>query len=264
MGILIGCERIGHEWPGKRVLSSQSLSVFEGDRIGIVGLNGDGKSTLLSILAKDLEPDEGTVTYRGGEAIVGDVDDYVWAQNARTREIIEWLVADLDWMGRVGDLSGGQRRRCDLARLLVQDFDVLCLDEPTNHLDLSAIRWLANHLRSRWTEGSGGLLVVTHDRWFLDEVCTSMWEVHGGRVEPFEGGYSAYVQQRVERDRRAQAAEVKRQNMLRKELNWLGSTGWPMAPRRGRASRSSASTRPWSSWHRTHRSGTPSSCSAWR
>ena len=240
MGILIGCERIGHEWPGKRVLDRQTLSVFEGDRIGIVGRNGDGKSTLLSILAGELEPDEGKVTYRGGiavgllgqadelddddtvgHAIVGDVPTHEWAASVRTRETIAQLVGDLDWEGRIGDLSGGQRRRADLARLLVGDWDVLCLDEPTNHLDLGAIRWLARHLRSRWPQGTGALLVVTHDRWFLDEVCLGMWEVHDGRVEPFEGGYSAYVQQRVERERQAQVAEERRQNILRKELNWL-------------------------------------------
>ncbi len=240
MGILIGGERIGHEWPGKRVLADQTLSVFEGDRIGIVGRNGDGKSTLLSILAGALEPDAGGVTYRGGvsvgllgqtddldddatlgDAVVGDVATHEWAASARTREIIAQLVGDLDWNGRVGDLSGGQRRRADLARLLIGDWDVLCLDEPTNHLDLHTIRWLAEHLKRRWPQGTGALLVVTHDRWFLDEVCTLMWEVHDGRVEPFEGGYSAYVQQRVERQRQAAVAEERRQNILRKELNWL-------------------------------------------
>lgn len=240
MGILIGGERVGHEWPGKLVLRDQTLSVFEGDRIGIVGRNGDGKSTLLSILAGTLEPDSGSITYRGGitvgilgqsdalddddtlaHAVVGDVPAHEWAASARTRDIIAALVGDLDWEGRVGDLSGGQRRRADLARLLVGDWDVLCLDEPTNHLDLHTIRWLARHLVARWPQGTGALLVVTHDRWFLDEVCTSMWEVHDGRVEPFEGGYSAYVQQRVERERQAAVAEERRQNILRKELNWL-------------------------------------------
>ena len=240
MGILIGGERLSHEWPGKRVLSRQTVGIYEGDRIGVVGQNGDGKSTLLSLLAKELEPDEGSVTYRGGitvgtlgqhdslddnetlgHAIVGDMPTHEWASHARIRAIIDELVGELDWKGRVGDLSGGQRRRVDLARLLVGSWDVLLLDEPTNHLDLHAIRWLARHLRERWPEGSGALVVVTHDRWFLDEVCTSMWEVHDCRVEPFEGGYSAYVQQRVERDRQAAVAEERRQNMLRKELNWL-------------------------------------------
>ena len=240
MGILIGGERISHEWPGKRVLVDQTLSVFEGDRIGIVGRNGDGKSTLLSVVAGTLEPDAGKVTFRGGvsvgllgqkdeldddatlgDAVVGDAATHEWAASARTREIIAELVGDLDWNGRVGDLSGGQRRRADLARLLIGDWDVLCLDEPTNHLDLHTIRWLAGHLRRRWPQGVGALLVVTHDRWFLDEVCTLMWEVHDGLVEPFEGGYSAYVQQRVERQRQAAVAEERRQNILRKELNWL-------------------------------------------
>ncbi|MBR3317601.1 MAG: ABC-F family ATP-binding cassette domain-containing protein [Atopobiaceae bacterium] len=240
MGILIGGERVGHEWPGKRVLHEQTLSVFEGDRIGIVGRNGDGKSTLLNVLAGALEPDEGSVTYRGGiavgmlgqqddlndddtlgHAIVGDMPAHEWAASARTRDILAALVGDLDWEGRVGDLSGGQRRRADLARLLVGTWDVLCLDEPTNHLDLGTIRWLARHLVGRWPQGVGALLVVTHDRWFLDEVCTSMWEVHDGEVEPFEGGYSAYIQQRVERERQAAVAEERRQNILRKELNWL-------------------------------------------
>jgi ATPase subunit of ABC transporter with duplicated ATPase domains len=240
MGILIGAERLSHEWPGKRVLMDQTLGVYEGDRIGIVGQNGDGKSTLLSLLGSDLDPDSGSVVYRGGiavgmlgqgddlededtlsHAVVGDVPTYEWAANPRTRQIIDELIGDLDWEGKVGALSGGQRRRADLARLLVGRWDVLLLDEPTNHLDLHAIRWLARHLRDRWQPGNGALLVVTHDRWFLDEVCTTMWEVHDGRVEPFEGGYSAYVQQRVERERQATVMEERRQNMLRKELNWL-------------------------------------------
>jgi len=240
MGILIGTERLSHEWPGKRVLQDQTLGVYEGDRIGIVGQNGDGKSTLLELLGQSLEPDGGTVTYRGGiavgmlgqkdtlndddtlaHAVVGDLPTYEWASDPRIRAIIDELVGDLDWEGRVGDLSGGQRRRADLARLLVGRWDVLLLDEPTNHLDLHAIRWLAQHLQQRWPDGTGALLVVTHDRWFLDEVCTRMWEVHDGRVEPFEGGYSAYIQQRVERERVAVVMEERRQNMLRKELNWL-------------------------------------------
>ncbi len=240
MGILIGTEALGHEWPGKRVLRNQSIGIYEGDRIGIVGRNGDGKSTLLSLLAKAYEPDEGSITWRGGiavgvlgqgdalddadtlgHAIVGERPVYEWAADSRTRDIIDELVGDLDWDGLVGNLSGGQRRRADLARLLVGNWDVLMLDEPTNHLDLHAIRWLAHHLRNRWPSGTGALLVITHDRWFLDEVCLRMWEVHDGEVEPFEGGYSAYVQQRVERERVAAVIEERRQNMLRKELNWL-------------------------------------------
>src|SRR5699024_8394977 len=121
----------------------------------------------------------------------------------------------------VGSLSGGQRRRVALARLLIGDWDILALDEPTNHLDVEGIAWLAEHLNRRWQKNAGGLLVITHDRWFLDEVCTQTWEVHDGIVDQFEGGYAAYVVQRVERDRMAAAAEAKRQNLLRKELAWL-------------------------------------------
>mgnify|MGYP000084425785 FL=1 len=121
----------------------------------------------------------------------------------------------------MGELSGGQRRRVDLARLLIGDYDVLMLDEPTNHLDMRTINWLARHLKARWQCGQGAMLVVTHDRWFLDEVCTSMWEVHDGQVDPFEGGYSAYILQRVERDRMAAVTEERRRNMARKELAWL-------------------------------------------
>lgn len=240
MGILIGCENLSHEWPGKQVLRSQTISVNEGDRIGIVGRNGDGKSTLLELVSRRLESDAGTVTYRGSlevgmlaqddsfqddetveHAVVGTMPRYLWASDSRIRGVIDTLLADVDWQGRVGDLSGGQRRRCDLARVLAGSWDVLLMDEPTNHLDVEAITWLAGHLKTRWPRGQGALLVVTHDRWFLDEVCEGMWEVHDGVIEPFEGGYSAYIQQRVERERQEAVAEERRQNVLRKELNWL-------------------------------------------
>ncbi len=240
MGILIGLEHVSHEWPGKRVIADQTLGINEGERIGVVGRNGDGKSTLLDIVAKRLEPDEGQVTWRGGisvgylgqtdslddaetvgHAVVGDTPDYVWASDPRIRGIVDELIGDLDWEGLVGELSGGQRRRCDLCRLLVGTWDVICMDEPTNHLDMQAIEWLAEHLKGRWPKGQGALLMVTHDRWFLDEVCEHMWEVHDCEVTPFEGGYSAYIQQRVERDRQAAVIEERRQNTLRKELNWL-------------------------------------------
>lgn len=240
MGILIGCEHVSHEWPGKRVLSDQTIGINEGDRIGIVGRNGDGKSTLVSLISHQLEPDSGQVVWRNGitvgtlaqtdsladddtvrHAVVGDTPEYLWASDSRIRGILDELVGDLDWEGVVGELSGGQRRRCDLARLLMGTWDVLCMDEPTNHLDMHAIRWLASHLKNRWVEGHGALLVVTHDRWFLDEVCDHMWEVHDTCIDPFEGGYSAYIQQRVERDRQTQVMEERRQNTLRKELSWL-------------------------------------------
>jgi ATPase subunit of ABC transporter with duplicated ATPase domains len=228
------------EFPTKKVFDSVTLGIGKGDRIGIVGGNGDGKSSLLSLLAGSLEPDGGRVMRRGAttigtleqtdaldqeatvaQSIVGDAPEYTWASDARIRNILRGLIADISWDGRIGDLSGGQRRRVDLARVLVGDFDVLMLDEPTNHLDVHAIAWLAEHLKHRWPKKSGALLVVTHDRWFLDEVCLRMWDVHDGQVEQFEGGYSAYVLQRVERAEAAQTAEQKRKNLMRKELAWL-------------------------------------------
>lgn len=240
MAFLLGCEKVRVEFPTKTVFDSVSLGVDEGDRIGIVGRNGDGKSTLLALLAGTLEPDDGRVLKNGavrvgvlgqtdgldddatvGEAIVGNLPEYEWAGDARIRDIIAGLARDIPWDARVGTLSGGQRRRVDLVRLLIGDWDVLALDEPTNHLDVRAITWLAEHLKRRWRVGQGALLVVTHDRWFLDEVCTRMWEVHDRVVDPFEGGFSAYIMQRVERDRLAALAEQKRQNELRRELAWL-------------------------------------------
>ena len=240
MAFLLGCEKARVEFPTKTVFEDVSLGLDEGDRIGVVGKNGDGKSTLLSLLAGIIEPGEGRVIRTRGvrvgvlgqadvlsdddtveHAVVGDTPEYEWAGDARVRDIISGLAADIPWQGRVGDLSGGQRRRVDLARLLIGDWDVLMLDEPTNHLDMRAITWLAHHLKARWKHGTGALLVVTHDRWFLDEVCLSMWEVHDRTIDPFEGGFSAYIQQRVERDRQAQVAEQRRQNQLRRELAWL-------------------------------------------
>ena len=148
-------------------------------------------------------------------------EDYEWAAQTQSREIVEALLGGLNLDAKIGTLSGGQRRRADLARLLLKDWDILALDEPTNHLDVVTIHWLAEHLKNRWPKGTGALLLVTHDRWFLDEVCESMWEVHDGEIEPFEGGYSAYMLQRVERDRQADVRETKRRNLARKELAWL-------------------------------------------
>jgi len=237
---LLGCENVCLEYPTKKVFDSVTLGIDEGDRVGIVGGNGDGKSTLLALLAGSVEPDDGRIMRRGGitiqtleqsdaldpeatvgHSVVGDVPEYTWASDARVRSIIAGLIADIGWDTLVGELSGGQRRRVDLARVLIADCDVLMLDEPTNHLDVHGIAWLADHLKSRWPRKSGALLVVTHDRWFLDEVCLSMWEVHHGGVEQFDGGFSAYILQRVERAEAAQTAEQKRQNVLRKELAWL-------------------------------------------
>ena len=240
MAFLLGCEKVSVEFPTKTVFEGLSLGVDEGARIGIVGQNGDGKSTLLRVLSGDVEVDEGRVIRTRGvsvdvlgqsddlrdadtveRAVVGDIPEYEWAGDPRIRAIIAGLLEDVEWTATVGTLSGGQRRRVDLARLLIGDWDVLMLDEPTNHLDVRAITWLAEHLKTRWRRGAGALLVVTHDRWFLDEVCEAMWEVHGRRVWPFEGGFSAYIMQRVERDRLEALAEQKRQNALRRELAWL-------------------------------------------
>lgn len=240
MAHLLGAERVGVAFPTRTVFESISLGLEDGDRIGIVGRNGDGKSTLLRVLAGTLEPTSGRVTRRGGlqvgvldqrdtldpdasisAAIVGDRPEHEWAGDARIRDLLAGLVGDLDWHGRIGDLSGGQRRRVALAQLLAGDWDVLFLDEPTNHLDVQGIAWLADHLNARYATGKGAFVAVTHDRWFLDAVCTGTWEVHDQLVEPFEGGYAAYVLQRVERDRMSAASEAKRQNLMKKELAWL-------------------------------------------
>ena len=240
MAHLLGGESLHLEYPTKVVFDSVSIGVDEGDRIGIVGRNGDGKSSLMAMLSGRIEPDSGRVTVRGGvrvgvldqadvlddddtvgHAIVGDTPEYEWAGSAQTREVIAGLVADLPWDATLGTLSGGQRRRVALARLLAGDWDVLALDEPTNHLDVEAVAWLADHLKKRWAKASGALLVVTHDRWFLDEVCTTTWEVHDRIVEPFEGGYAAYILQRVERDRQSAVIEQRRKNLATKELAWL-------------------------------------------
>jgi ABC transport system ATP-binding/permease protein len=237
---LLGAEAVHLEYPTQVVFTSMTVGVSDGDRIGIVGRNGDGKSSLLDLLTGQVGPDSGRVTRRSGLRIgamsqtdtldphhtvgwtlVGNQRDHEWASNPRIRDVISGLVSDITWDATIATLSGGQRRRVQLAALLVGDWDVIALDEPTNHLDIEGITWLAGHLRQRWARNAGGLLLVTHDRWFLDEVATTTWEVHDGIVEPFEGGYAAYVLQRVERDRQAAVAEAKRQNLMRKELAWL-------------------------------------------
>ncbi|MBH9980353.1 MULTISPECIES: ABC-F family ATP-binding cassette domain-containing protein [Bifidobacterium] len=236
----LGLEHVALSFATKTVFTDVTQGIFEGDRIGIVGRNGDGKSTLLHLLKGTQEPDQGRVTMRNGltfgmldqrdplkdqdtvrKAALENRQDYEWAADPRSREIVESLLGGMELEAKVGTLSGGQRRRVDLARLLLRDWDILALDEPTNHLDLLTIHWLAEHLKNRWAKNSGALLLVTHDRWFLDEVCTSMWEVHDGTIDPFEGGYSAYMLQRVERERQADLAETKRRNLARKELAWL-------------------------------------------
>ncbi|MFU0559632.1 ABC-F family ATP-binding cassette domain-containing protein [Gardnerella pickettii] len=236
----LGLEHVSLEFATKTIFKDVTQGVFEGDRIGIVGKNGDGKSTLLKLLQGAISPDSGRVTRRNGltlgilsqrdplddnatvrQAALENRQDYEWAADSKQREIVESLLGGINLEAKVGTLSGGQRRRADLARLLLHDWDILALDEPTNHLDVLTIHWLAEHLLHRWQDGQGALLLVTHDRWFLDEVCSSMWEVHDGAIDPFEGGYSAYMMQRVERERQADVREERRRNLARKELAWL-------------------------------------------
>ncbi|WP_062518705.1 ABC-F family ATP-binding cassette domain-containing protein [Demequina silvatica] len=240
MAHLLGAEALHLDFGTGPVLAGITLGLDDGDRIGMVGTNGAGKSTLLKVLAGRVEPDDGRVTVARGtrigvldqsdhvdedltvaQAIVGDRDEHEWAADPRVRDIMSGLVPDLPAEAIVGDLSGGQQRRVALAHVLVGDHDVVFLDEPTNHLDVEGVTWLADHLKRRWPASRGALLIVTHDRWFLDEVSTRTWEVHDGEVDMYEGGYAAYVLQRVERDRIAAVTEQRRQNLMRKELAWL-------------------------------------------
>ncbi|WP_084102271.1 ABC-F family ATP-binding cassette domain-containing protein [Demequina sp. NBRC 110051] len=240
MAHLLGAQSIGLDFGTGTVLKDVTVGLEDGDRIGIVGSNGAGKSSLMAILAGRLAPHDGQVTATRGtrvgvldqsdhvdedltvlEAIVGDADTHEWAGDARVRDIMSGLVPDLPADAVVGSLSGGQQRRVALAAVLTGEHDVVFLDEPTNHLDVEGVAWLAEHLNRRWARGRGALAVVTHDRWFLDAVTDRTWEVHDGTVDMYEGGYAAYVLQRVERDRIAAATEAKRQNLMRKELAWL-------------------------------------------
>ncbi|GLB64205.1 putative ABC transporter, ATP-binding protein [Dietzia sp. NCCP-2495] len=222
----------------RQVLDDVSLGVNAGDRIGVVGLNGGGKTTLLEVLTGIAEPDSGRVSHVGdlrmavvtqrtelaaetvGEAVVGGLglETHEWAGDARVRSVLDGIgIHDLGLDTPVEALSGGERRRVSLAAALVRDLDLLILDEPTNHLDVEGVQWLADHLVGR----SSALVVVTHDRWFLDTVATRTWEVVDGHVEQYEGGYNDWVFARAERDRQAAAAESRRQNLARKELAWL-------------------------------------------
>ncbi len=240
MSHLIGAENISLDYPTKTLFENLTVGIANGDRIGIVGRNGDGKSTLLSILASKINPDSGQVTVRSNtrigfmdqrddiylessvkEVVFGDMAEFEWAGDPKIRDVIDGLISDIDFDAAMNRLSGGQRRRVNLAKLLIGDWDVLMLDEPTNHLDLDAVYWLSNHLNNRWSKSQGGMLVVTHDRWFLDEVCNQTWEVHPRGLDSFEGGYAAYILQRAERDRQAATNEAKRQNLVKKELAWL-------------------------------------------
>jgi ATPase subunit of ABC transporter with duplicated ATPase domains len=237
---LLGAEKVSLSFATTRVFENLTIGVQDGDRIGIVGRNGDGKSTLIKLFARTQEPDSGQITKRGdvrvglldqfdqfaptetiSEVVVGDTPEHEWAGNSKIRDIFQGLLKDFDFHQKVSELSGGQRRRVALAALLAKDWDILMLDEPTNHLDIEGVAWLAQHLKSRWGKATGGLLVVTHDRWFLDEVCNLTWEVHDGIVEVYDGGYASYILERNERARSQAATESRRQNLLRKELAWL-------------------------------------------
>ena len=239
MANLINLENVSKTWGLKTLLNGVSLGVQTGDRIGIVGVNGGGKTTLLEVLTGIEPPDEGRVSHNSslrmavvtqrfdldpdltvGQAVVEPLglQTFEWASNARVREVLQGTgVAELGLDTAVGNLSGGERRRVNLAAALVQDLDLVVLDEPTNHLDVEGVQWLADHLLNRKV----AVVVVTHDRWFLDTVATLTWEVHDGTVGVYEGGYNDWTFARAERARQADAIEQRRQNLARKELAWL-------------------------------------------
>ena len=239
MANLINLENVSKSWGLKTLLDGVSLGVQTGDRIGIVGVNGGGKTTLLEVLTGIEAPDAGRVSHNSdlrmavvtqrfdldenltiGEAVVEPlgVATYQWASNAKVREVLQGTgVVELGLDTPVGQLSGGERRRVNLAAALVQDLDLVVLDEPTNHLDVEGVQWLAEHLLARKI----AVVVVTHDRWFLDTVATLTWEVHDGTVDVYAGGYNDWTFARAERARQADAVEQRRANLARKELAWL-------------------------------------------
>lgn len=254
MAHLLGTQALGALAGSRQLLSDVTVGVEDGSRVGILGPNGAGKSTLLRLVAGTQQPDDGSVIRRDGlrvvvldqvdrldpaatvvESVHPGVEEHVWASDARIRDVHAGLLADIDLDARVGTLSGGQRRRVALARVLSAESDVVALDEPTNHLDVEGVAWLAQHLRDRFARpgARGALLAVTHDRWFLDAVCEHIWEVVPGidpggdrpqipgHVEVYDGSYAAYTLARTERLRQADVAAQKRANLLVKELAWL-------------------------------------------
>lgn len=249
MAHLLNAESATVVLAARTVLDRVSLGLDDGDRVGVVGRNGDGKSTLLRTLTRRQDLDSGRVTHTrdlrvgyleqadltssgtvletvlGPDRLAGGT--HAWAGDAAVRGVLSGLLSDIEsavpggYDAPVSALSGGQRRRVALATVLLGEHDLLVLDEPTNHLDVEGVAWLAEHLRTRWPAGRGALLVVTHDRWFLDAVCTTTWEVHDGTVDAYEGGYAAYVLARAERARVQAVTDERRANLLRKELAWL-------------------------------------------
>ena len=236
MANLINLERVSKSYGVRPLLDNVSLGISVGERVGIVGRNGDGKTTLLEVMTGIEQPDNGRVSRTRGveigylhqgdelvdthtvrEAVLGGRADHEWAADQTTRQVVEELLAGVSLDRAVVGLSGGERRRCALAALLLSRHDLVILDEPTNHLDVEAVAWLASHLVSL----PSALIVVTHDRWFLDEVCQTTWEVHDGAVDAYEGGYAAYVLAKAERQRQMAASETRRMNLARKELAWL-------------------------------------------
>ena len=239
MANLVSVENVSKSFGLKTLLDGVSLGVQTSDRIGVVGLNGGGKSTLLKVLTGQEQPDEGRVSQMNDirvamvtqeanlnpEDTVADVvlkplgvETFEWASKSSVRDVLDGLgITELGLDSKVGQLSGGERRRTNLAAALVQELDLLVLDEPTNHLDVEGVQWLADYL----LKTKAALVVVTHDRWFLDTVATRTWEVHDGRVDTYEGGYNDWVYARAERARQADAVEQRRRNLARKELAWL-------------------------------------------
>ncbi|MDN5797615.1 MAG: ATP-binding cassette domain-containing protein [Intrasporangium sp.] len=249
MANLISLDTVSLVFGTTHVLDDVSIGVLTGDRIGVVGVNGGGKTTLLRVMAGLQEPDGGRMTRQGGEggirvgmlaqddtldpawtvreAVLRDRPEHVWAGDPRIRDVLTGLLGGIEGQGvggldePVGPKSGGERRRLALARLLVDDPEVLLLDEPTNHLDVEGVAWLADHLANQRPRPGNATVAITHDRWFLDAYATLTWEVESGGVTAFEGGYAAYVLARAERDRLASVVADRRANLMRKELAWL-------------------------------------------
>ena len=237
---VVNLEEVSKAFDIKELLISVSLGVSEGDRIGIVGRNGSGKSTLMKIMADFEAPDSGRVTKSNaakigllsqvdlanpestvGEVVLGDSKKHEWASDPNIREVFTGLFGSFDdhiFDRKFGQLSGGERRRVGLAKLLINELDLILLDEPTNHLDVEGVAWLAQYLNKK---KALAVVVVTHDRWFLDAVTDRTWEVVEGKVEEYDGGYSAFVLAKAERIRQASAMDARRNNLIRKELAWL-------------------------------------------